>query len=199
MGGGQRSWEVGRGAPDWIGCLYGPPSRALPAQVEAGEVAAPEATVATLRKWLRHAEKEVAKGGHEWTRTEEGDAWAGPGGEVRGVLVHAGGETDEEGEEGEEGEEAEEEAAGAAAASAEEAAAAAAKTPREPLPTCSSDEAGEAARRWEAAVGAAKAARADADSDEQAQAAAAKRKACDVAPAEGNEERPAKLSREVLV
>mmetsp|Transcript_35982 Transcript_35982/g.117569 ORF Transcript_35982/g.117569 Transcript_35982/m.117569 type:complete len:140 (+) Transcript_35982:268-687(+) len=83
--------------------------------------------------------------------------------------------------------------------SSEEAAAAAAKTPREPLPTFSSDEAGEAARRWEAAVGAAKAARADADSDEQAQAAAAKRKACDVASAEGNEERPAKLSREVLV
>ena len=66
------------------------------AKVEGGAIAAPEAVEQTLRKWLRHAEKEVSKGGHEWWRDDEEGVWTGPGGEVRAIIVDAGGETDEE-------------------------------------------------------------------------------------------------------
>ena len=65
------------------------------AKVEAGGLAVPPEVVTTLSKWRRHAEKEVAKGGHAWVLTAEG-AWAGPGGEVREVVAGTGGETDEE-------------------------------------------------------------------------------------------------------
>ena len=81
------------------------------ARVDAKEVVAPEAVEQTLRKWLRHAEKEVAKGGHEWRRDDEEGVWTGPDGEVRPIVVDAGGETDEDPDDGSEpgGEEEEEE------------------------------------------------------------------------------------------
>ena len=65
------------------------------AKVEAGDLEVPPEVVTTLTKWRRHAEKEVAKGGHAWVLTAEG-AWAGPGGELREVIAGTGGETDEE-------------------------------------------------------------------------------------------------------
>ena len=68
------------------------------AKVEAGAISPPEEVEKTLRKWLKHAEKEVAKGGHGWTELPDG-TWQGPDGEVREVVASNGGETDEEDDE----------------------------------------------------------------------------------------------------
>ena len=68
------------------------------AKVEAGAISPPEEVEKTLRKWLKHAEKEVAKGGHEWTELLDG-TWQGPEGEVREVVTSNGGQTDEEDDE----------------------------------------------------------------------------------------------------
>jgi hypothetical protein len=63
-----------------------------------GAISPPEEVEKTLRKWLKHAEKEVAKGGHGWTELPDG-TWQGPDGEVREVVASNGGETDEEDDE----------------------------------------------------------------------------------------------------
>jgi hypothetical protein len=68
------------------------------AKVEAGAISPPEEVEKTLRKWLKHAEKEVAKGGHDWTELLDG-TWQGPEGEVREVVTSNGGQTDEEDDE----------------------------------------------------------------------------------------------------
>ena len=64
-------------------------------KIENGSIKAPDDVVATLKKWLRHAEKDIAKGGHEWVDNQDG-TWSGPGGEVREVIADGGGETDDE-------------------------------------------------------------------------------------------------------
>ena len=78
--------------------------RVAAAKVETGELEVLPEVRTTLTKWRRHAEKQVAKGGHDWSLTAEG-AWLGPGGELREVVAGTGGDTeDEEGSDEEGGE-----------------------------------------------------------------------------------------------
>ena len=74
-------------------------------KVDDGTIEAPDDVSKTLRKWLRHAEHEVAKGGYEWVANGDG-TWTGPGGETRAEVAPADAETDEE-DDGEGGESSE--------------------------------------------------------------------------------------------
>jgi hypothetical protein len=61
-------------------------------KVEAGSVAPSEDVVKTLRKWLKHAEKEVGGEQHAWERLDDG-TWRAPDGEVREVVETGGART----------------------------------------------------------------------------------------------------------
>ena len=71
----------------------------------------PPQVACTLAKWHKHAEREVARGGHVWTRTAEG-AWLGPDAEIREVVAGTGGETDDDEEGDSSGQEEDDECCG---------------------------------------------------------------------------------------
>lgn len=66
------------------------------AKLASGALAPPDEVAKTLAKWLKHAEKEVAKGGHEWQRARDGATWTGPDGECREVVDELLGSDDED-------------------------------------------------------------------------------------------------------